>query len=77
LGKEQFVLVTSASHMPRAVALFRAAGLKPLPSSADFKSLESKYSPWDFFPSAGALEKSRRFVYECMGIAWAKLIGQI
>ncbi|MFO7818589.1 MAG: ElyC/SanA/YdcF family protein [Thermodesulfobacteriota bacterium] len=77
LNGEDFVLVTSASHMPRAAALFRAAGLKPLPSGADFKSLNSAYSPWNFFPSANALEKNTRVFYECLGLIWARFRGQI
>ncbi|MFP4658244.1 MAG: ElyC/SanA/YdcF family protein, partial [Desulfonatronovibrionaceae bacterium] len=77
LEAKEFVLVTSASHMPRAAALFRAGGLDPLPSSTDYRALHMDYSPWDFFPSANALEKTRRFFYECLGLAWARVSGQI
>ncbi len=76
LQGHKFVLVTSASHMPRAVALFRAKGMNPLPSSTDFRA-RSNYAPWDYFPSATALENSRRFFYECLGIIWARINGQI
>jgi uncharacterized SAM-binding protein YcdF (DUF218 family) len=34
-------LVTSATHMPRALAVFRAAGLEPIPAVAQYKSEHS------------------------------------
>jgi len=75
-----FVLVTSASHMPRAMALFRKQGLQPIPAPAQPQTLESpgaKLSPGLFFPSPGNLDKSGRAVHEYLGIAWAKLRGLI
>lgn len=77
LKGRDFVLVTSASHMPRAMALFKAAGLTPIPSSTDFEALHTAYSAWDYFPSARGLEKTRIFFYECLGLAWARISGQI
>lgn len=37
-GEGRWLLVTSASHMPRAVAVFRAAGLDVLPYPVDFST---------------------------------------
>jgi uncharacterized SAM-binding protein YcdF (DUF218 family) len=78
LGNDKFILVTSASHMPRSVALFERLGMKPIPASADYwvKNRQG-LSPGMFFPSADGLMKAERVFYEYMGLAWAKLRGQI
>jgi uncharacterized SAM-binding protein YcdF (DUF218 family) len=78
LGDDEFILVTSASHMPRSIALFRKKGMKPVPAPADH--LVRKYqeiSPAVFFPRAAELKKMERVFYEYLGILWAKLRGQI
>ena len=54
LGGEPFALVTSAYHMPRAVASFRRAGLDPVPYPVDFQS-GGRYHWVDWLPSAANL----------------------
>lgn len=80
-GNAPFVLVTSASHMPRAMALFRSAGLDPVPAPTQHMAPEL---PADDFwsvrylrPTARGLRMSERAVYEYLGIAWAWLNGAI
>jgi len=73
-----FALVTSAWHMPRAMALMRRAGLKPLACPADFLSRsnsEFHFTDWTF--DAFALQQSTWGVYERLGTTWAKLQGKI
>ena len=78
VGKDQFVLVTSASHMPRSVALFKKHGMHPISAPTDyFVKKHQRVSPAIFFPSAGDLYKTERAFHEYLGIAWAKLRGQI
>jgi uncharacterized SAM-binding protein YcdF (DUF218 family) len=78
LGGEEFFLVTSASHMPRALALFRKAGTNPLPAPTHFIAQESHgHSPGDFFPNSYGLRKSETSIYEYLGTAWGKLRGKI
>lgn len=36
VGKDRFILVTSASHMPRAMALFKKYGMDPVPAPTDY-----------------------------------------
>jgi hypothetical protein len=36
LDNNSFILVTSASHMPRSIVLFRKQGLQPIPAPTDF-----------------------------------------
>ena len=78
VGKDRFVLVTSASHMPRSVALFKKYGMHPIPAPTDyFVKKRQRVSPGIFFPSANNLCKAERAFHEYLGIAWAKLRGQI
>ncbi len=78
VGKDRFILVTSASHMPRSMALFEKLGMTPIPAPANYPRKERQgISPRMFFPRAGGLAKAERVFYEYLGIAWAKLRGQI
>ena len=78
IGSNKFILVTSASHMARSVALFKAKGMKPIPAPTGFQVKDTlKISPADFFPSAKGIDKMERVVYEYLGIAWAIMRGQI
>ncbi len=78
VSKDQFILVTSASHMPRTMAFFRKLGMDPLPAPTEHLVKESvAKTPERFYPSAGGLRKAERAFYEYLGLAWAKLRGQI
>ena len=73
-----FALVTSAWHMPRAVALMRRTGLAPLPCPTDFFSRaggEAHASDW--LCDLSGLEQSTWAIYERLGAAWARLQGKI
>jgi len=65
-----FVLVTSASHMPRAIRLFEGVGLKPIAAPTDFKRIDIDLLS---VPSIGSLQKSRIAIHEFLGIAWSYL----
>ena len=79
VGRDKFILVTSASHMPRAMALFRKYGMEPIPAPTDYmvKKREGGLRLGVFFPSAGSLEKAERVIHEYLGIVWGKVRGQI
>jgi uncharacterized SAM-binding protein YcdF (DUF218 family) len=78
IGRERFILVTSAAHMPRSMALFRRRGLQPIPAPADFRAPETRSSgPSRFFPGAGALGQTQTALHEYLGLAWAWLRGEI
>ena len=78
VGGEEFFLVTSASHMPRSVALFRKAGTNPLPAPTHFLTQSNReFAPGDFFPNAGGLRRAETAAYEYLGLAWAKVRGKI
>jgi uncharacterized SAM-binding protein YcdF (DUF218 family) len=79
VGGDEFILVTSASHIPRAMALFRKHGMASIPAPTDYMVMEREggLRPEVFFPSAGALEKVERIIHEYLGMVWAKLRSQI
>ncbi len=79
VGRDRFILVTSASHMPRAMGLFRRQGMEPVPAPTYYmvKKREGGLRPGIFFPSAGSLEKAQRAIHEYLGLFWAKIRGQI
>lgn len=78
VGSNRFILVTSAFHMPRAMALFRKQGMDPIPAPAGHVvKTQRQFSPGQFFPSANSLGKSERAVHEYLGMVWAKLRGQM
>ena len=78
VGEAPFVLVTSAAHMPRSMALFRKVGLEPIPAPTRHRvRVGTVVSPGLFFPSADDLIKSERAFYEVLGLAWAKLRGRV
>ncbi len=78
VGENRSVLVTSASHMPRSIALFKKRGMHPIPAPIGHKVKErQKITPAIFFPSAGRIAKMEHAFYEYLGLVWAKLRGQI
>ncbi|UEX77451.1 ElyC/SanA/YdcF family protein [Spiribacter halobius] len=70
------VLVTSAAHMPRAVAAFRAQGIEPIPAPTDHRAVRRGFHfPRDFTPQARDLETSERAWHEYLGRSWAWVRG--
>ena len=71
---DRLILVTSASHLPRAMRLFQKQGLSPIPAPAFFLSKKtSRQSVMNFIPSARNLQRSERAIYEYMGLLWSSL----
>ena len=78
VGQQPFILVTEASHMPRAMALFRKLGTHPIADPVDFRTTPSQaIMPDQLFPGVGALGGSERAVYEYLGLALEKILGKI
>lgn len=77
VGREPFILVTSAVHMPRAVALFRHLGMRPVPLPANYLSpLTMDKSLMNLVTDLGALEKTTEAWHERLGMVWEYLRGQ-
>jgi uncharacterized SAM-binding protein YcdF (DUF218 family) len=78
VGDSRFVLVTSAYHMPRSMAMFRKAGMNPVPApTGHLARKKRRLTIGSFFPDALSLERSEAALHEYLGIVWAKLRGQI
>lgn len=72
VGDAPLILVTSASHMPRALALFRAAGLDPVPAPTGHRAFAVQ-----FLPSGGNLGLSRAALVEHVAGLAARLRGHL
>jgi len=78
VGEDAFLLVTSASHMPRAMALFKIVGMNPTAAPTHYLShVNQGISPTDFYPSLRGLRKSETLIYEYLSMLWARLRGRI
>ncbi|NBD01075.1 envelope biogenesis factor ElyC [Atlantibacter hermannii] len=75
-GDTPFLLVTSASHLPRAMIFFQRQGLKPIPAPANQIAITSPLNPWErAIPSPLWLMHSDRASYETLGRVWQWLKG--
>ena len=73
LGVRRVLLVTSALHMPRAMAVFRSAfqdvGVTLIPASTDAEALGGEWDPlWRWLPQANSLAWSTRATKEYLGL---------
>ena len=76
LGARPFALVTSASHMPRSMTLFKNAGTHPIAAPTEHLVREHADSNfWWSFPGTGNLVKSQRWWYETLGQAWIEIVS--
>ncbi|GAA3943728.1 ElyC/SanA/YdcF family protein [Litoribacillus peritrichatus] len=64
------VVVTSASHLPRAMNIFEQEGLSPIPAPTYFLASEGSGG---LYPSADAVNKTQRWLYEQVGLLWVEL----
>lgn len=66
-GVKRIVLVTSASHMRRSVAQFRAVGLEVVPAPSG--GSRARYDGWqDWLPSAATFDRSAMALHEAVGM---------
>lgn len=69
-----WLLVTSASHMPRALATFQKAGWNVTPYPVDFSSQQQ--TEWLSYSLFGGIEAWQLALREYVGIAVYKLLGR-
>ena len=77
LAGQDFILISSACHLPRAVGLCRKQGLNPIPVPTDFLA-----TPSNVGVSAGwgwgyeSLDRSTQAFHESLGLLWTYLRKQ-
>jgi uncharacterized SAM-binding protein YcdF (DUF218 family) len=76
-GLEQVLLVTSAFHMPRAVATFEAQGLTVIPAPADFKRLVRQSIVPAWLPGSGNLARTTLALHELVGYEVYRFRGRL
>jgi uncharacterized SAM-binding protein YcdF (DUF218 family) len=75
-GWHSVLLVTSATHMRRAMATFRKAGIDVAAATVDVQGSYPVFSsPLDFLPNAGALAATSDTVKEMIGMVYYRLRG--
>lgn len=78
INGNKLILVTSAAHMPRSVALFAKHGMQPIPAPTDYILKEPQGPvPGEYFPGATPLGQVEVALHEYLGLAWAWLRGAI
>jgi uncharacterized SAM-binding protein YcdF (DUF218 family) len=75
VANNEFFLVTSASHMPRSMALFTKLGMKPLPVPVGYLVKRGGVD-LTLIPSPYNLVKSYTFLYEFFGLIKERLLGR-
>ena len=68
VGKQPFILVTTATHMPRAYQIFRSLGLNPIAAPTDYHAVGE--SEWLHMPNGSSLKGSAKAFHEFYGLAW-------
>lgn len=72
------ILVTSAFHMPRAVALFERHGLTVVPAPAGHLVAPAQGAPLSSrLPQAEYLRYSERALWERLALFWGRLVGEL
>jgi uncharacterized SAM-binding protein YcdF (DUF218 family) len=72
---ERYLLVTSAFHTPRAMALFRSAGFEAVACPVDYRTADSSDFWQPFVRAVDGLRRTDVAVREWAGLAVARLLG--
>lgn len=75
VGEEPFILVTSATHMPRAMMLFESLGLHPIAAPTNF--YKEEFDGYIKAPNVYSFKNSQIAMHEYIGILWSKLKSSI
>ena len=76
-GINRILLVTSAYHMRRAEAVFRAQGFEVIPSPTDYQRLVAPPLIPRWLPMVDDLDRTSRAIHEYVGYFSYSLRGQL
>jgi uncharacterized SAM-binding protein YcdF (DUF218 family) len=76
-GLGPVLLVTNAFHMPRAVAVFRSAGVEVIPSPSSISAQLAQPEILDWIPTMSGLDTLKSVLHEKMGILVYRARGWI
>jgi uncharacterized SAM-binding protein YcdF (DUF218 family) len=71
VGKQAFALVTSATHMPRAMMLFKSLGMHPIAAPTNF--YKNNITSYLRAPNIQTFSTATIAMHEYIGIVWEKL----
>jgi uncharacterized SAM-binding protein YcdF (DUF218 family) len=74
---KRIILVTSAFHMKRSVALFKKQGFDVAPAPTGYLALHQPVSWYSFIPSAAGLTISSVALSEYISFAWYSVTGDL
>jgi uncharacterized SAM-binding protein YcdF (DUF218 family) len=81
VGGKSILLVTSASHIPRALGLFRKQGIDTTPApcgyAARHRSDDLMVTVFDFLPQAHAFDMSTHAISEIVGTVVYRALGKL
>jgi uncharacterized SAM-binding protein YcdF (DUF218 family) len=81
VGGQSILLVTSAGHLPRSIALFRGQGLNVTPYpcgySARHRTDSVELTVFDFLPRVEALQISTDSIVELVGMWVYRVLGKV
>lgn len=82
LGQGSILLVTSASHMPRALALFRKQGFEVTPAPCNFHVREwpqfwKNWDPFTLIPDLRSLSETTMAITEVVGMIAYRITGKL
>ncbi|VFB10249.1 integral membrane protein [Aeromonas salmonicida] len=79
LKGKRVALVSSATHLPRAMALYQGQGLDAVPAPTDYTAKQSQVAQplYSYLPKGRYLMYSEAAIHEWIGVWWARLRGQV
>jgi uncharacterized SAM-binding protein YcdF (DUF218 family) len=77
LTGNRILLVTSAYHMKRSVALFKKQGFEVVPAPAGFRSGQRPFTFFSFIPNADNLSSSSLALSEHLSFGWYSMTGDL